>query len=515
MAASSKPSAVHFTLVFFILLSAILGVMYWVTYRNLDEKLADLKKAKDESTADKAATNKVLDQLEAVKKVAGLPFPEVGETDPKPNTAIGDANNTIAKNAPEVQPATLTAAVNKLNEEKTTASSDRDSALTNQKTTQKEYTELDNVYKAKLAEQTTARTKADTDLADLAKKKEEEIAQKLADIETLKKEIASAQAELGEEKDAHAKTTKELNQRVTFLKIINERLQGEIDGLRKTSFEAPDGNIRWVDHEAKLVWINLGSADNLHTRTTFSVYTRNTSGVASDTKDIKGAIEVTLIRGPHEAEARIIKEDIYRPMAKGDPVYTPLWSPGGTEQFAFVGKIDIDGDGIDDRDRLHEVIGAARARISNEVDDKGVLYVHGKVATEPEINEETKFLVLGTMPEMAEAALPEERDVIKKIFDYRKKMMDAAREHAVRPVKLSDFLSYIGYVPERRLFRPGEEGKFMLRAGAHSTGTSNKNSISTGRKSTGTTADVYSGDKNIKAKSSTGSTAKVFRAAGK
>ena len=123
--------------------------------------------------------------------------------------------------------------------------------------------------------------------------------------------------------------------------------------------------------DTKLVWINRGEADALRKGTTFSVYKQINKGVARGSQDIKGAIEVTRIVGPHQAEARITRSKIDDPIVTGDPIYTPLWRAGVKEKFAFVGLIDLDNDGVSDRDVLHDLVNAANGEIVDEVDDQG------------------------------------------------------------------------------------------------------------------------------------------------
>jgi hypothetical protein len=186
-------------------------------------------------------------------------------------------------------------------------------------------------------------------------------------------------------------------------------------------------------------------------------------------------------------------------MAAGDPVYTPLWSPGRAQDFAFVGLIDLDGDKQSDRDLLHEIVSTAGARISLEVDDDG------KLRGDP-ISERTKFLVIGELPNIIDAALPEEKEKIAAIAKHYKDLATAAREHGVTIVSLSDFLNYIGFKTQRRLFKPGSEAGYNLKAGTRGASVEKAYNHPSGK-----TSGVYSGNKNLRPKSSTGTTSKLFR----
>ena len=119
----------------------------------------------------------------------------------------------------------------------------------------------------------------------------------------------------------------------------NAKLRQQVDEIQDISFETADGRISFVDHGRNLVWINLGEADSLPIRTGFSVYTKANHGIGRRSMtDIKGKIEITRVIGAHLAEARILKEDIYRPMAEGDPIYSPLFNAGRSEKILHRGQ---------------------------------------------------------------------------------------------------------------------------------------------------------------------------------
>jgi len=197
-------------------------------------------------------------------------------------------------------------------------------------------------------------------------------------------------------------------------------------------------------------------------------------------------------------------------MAKGDQIYSPLWSSTHDEAFSIVGIVDLDGDGKDDRDLFREIVSTAGATIDNDVDEKGVLRVNGKIEDKPKITERTKFLVIGKIPDIAESADPDEIATIQKILGYQKDLQDAATERGVRVVSLGDFLNYIGYKSQRRLFVPSSDMPYNLKSASHSTGVGDASGSS--RTSSGATSGAYSGDKAVKTRSnSADGTGKVFR----
>src|SRR5690606_1303580 len=109
--------------------------------------------------------------------------------------------------------------------------------------------------------------------------KAEQIAGKQTEIDTLRGELSKLNLELETEREARIQETRRYNRELTQLETTNDSLRLQLNDVTRQSFERPDGMIRWVDHLSDLVWINLGSADNLTERTTFSVYTKSHDGV--------------------------------------------------------------------------------------------------------------------------------------------------------------------------------------------------------------------------------------------
>lgn len=519
MAASSKPTGVHVALAVSILLNIVLFVCWLVVWRGMNGS-SDMKRELDSakskaSEADKTA-RKSLDEIEILRTTSGYKYPDVGDPQ-QPNSMAGAMKQDIAVYGQGVSDPTLHGTIEKLYQLAVNTAKARDDLQEELAKERAAFEQAKSELNAEMTQVKNARDQAKKDQVAADSQHKEEIDRKEADLALLRKEIKSAQDELDEYRASAEKQIAELKTRVNNLLVINQKIGTELDEKTRPSFEIPDGYVRMVDSFAHMVWIGLGEADGLKPRTTFSVYKKINHGVGRGTKkgmvgaeDIKGSIEVTRIMGPNLSEARILTEDQFNPISKGDPIYSPLWSPGRGETFSVIGMTDLDGDGKDDPDLFSELLATAGASIDNRVDPKGVLTVNGKIEDKPRITEKTKFLVIGKIPEIADTADPEEMNNIKKISEFREELEKSARERGVRVVSLGDFLNYVGYKPQRRLFVPGGDVPWNLKSGSHSTSVDETGGASS-RRSSGATSGLYSPDQAKKAKSGGSVTNKTFR----
>ncbi|MBI3865589.1 MAG: hypothetical protein HY290_27260 [Planctomycetia bacterium] len=522
MAASSKPTGVHVALIIFVLISIACGVGWLLAYKG-SGSISDLRKERDEAKdSDKKAADLLRtrdDDIKRMKDLVGPNYEEIGDGT-NPNSFAGEVKKLMADYGQGIVDPTLKGTIIKLHQAMRDASDSRDKLQLQLAVELSQFEQKLSEAKKELDTEKNARATADKGKSDADKIHKEEIDKKDADIAEYKKSYSDLQTQYDELKESSDKRIAELEKRISGLVSINKKLANELDEKTRPSFDVPSGQIRFVDTVGKKVWIDIGEAEGLKPRMTFSVYKKQHSGVGRGTvkgtvggEDIKAAIEVTRIMEPHLSEARILTEDIYNPIMKGDPIYSPLWSAGHDEAFSFVGIIDLNGDKKDDRDSLKELVATAGATIDNDIRPEGVLIVNGKTEDKPKVTEHTKFVVIGKIPEIADTADADEIAKLQKVNEYRKDLEDAARERGVRVVSLSDFLTYIGYKNQRRLFVPGGDVPYNLKSGAHSAGVGEASGSK--RQSSGQTSAAYSGDKALKPKGRGDGTSKVFRGGGK
>lgn len=491
--AASKPTAVHFSLIFFVMLTLICGVMAYLNFKDLGEANAKLDQAQKDSQRDGAAVRKLDEELQALKKLIGNEQEDVGLDNKTENTVIGATEKDIKTHAEVLAEPTIKNTLIKLSGQLNQTKNQLAQEQAAKNALEAQFLALKSELDKVVDQHKKARDSSEKDLADNQKIKEEEIGAKDQQIAALQKENEEILIELDQLRETGAKKIKDLENKISTYASLTDTLRSRLDSVQKYSFEKPDGVIRTVDNSTGVVWINLGEADRLPKGMTFSVYGKSHQGIGRGQEDIIGAIEVTKILGPHLAEARIVGDNIYEPISPADPIYTPLWGVGRPETFSISGIIDLDGDGKSDMDQLRQIIENANAKIDNEVTEDGERLGNG-------LTVHTKFLVLGESPNIDDAKTDEQRDKMQVLLSKMKEINDEARLKAVRVVGINDFLSYIGYKPQRRLFIPGSGVPSKIKAGAKQTGVNDVSS--------GTVSGAYKGNKRLRNQVFTGQSGK-------
>ena len=208
------------------------------------------------------------------------------------------------------------------------------------------------------------------------------------------------------------------------------------------SFDIPDGVVANIDQVRELAYINLGSADALSVGTTFSVYETGVGG-GRNTEDVKAAIEVITVVGPHLSECRIKNQD--RPIANGDPIYNPTFTSGLQPEIALAGRLE----GVD-RGQLLRLISGSGAKVVVQLTDDGEFVdannnLLTKQQAEKAISIRTKFLVIAHLADASEMADEQQKATFERIEKNTDWLRDAALEHGVYEIGLSNFLEYIEY----------------------------------------------------------------------
>jgi hypothetical protein len=269
-----------------------------------------------------------------------------------------------------------------------------------------------------------------------------------AAVDKTRKELAEQTAKLTTQIKTAEDTVKDLRQ-------AERGLSGRLKELTNESFERPHGQVTWVNQRNKTCYINLGRADGLQRQVTFSVYDNNINTLevpdATDERKKgkkkdestprKASIEVSEILEDHLAECRILDDSIKNPILPGDQLFTPAWRPGQKLQFALVGRMNIDNDREDDRQKVRNMIESNGGEIVAEVLDNGKL--EGKISVN------TRFLVIGDRPEDASD------DKVRASFND---IIGAAERNGVQQISIRDLVAMMGYKGTDRTVTLGRGG---------------------------------------------------------
>ncbi|KAA5543661.1 hypothetical protein FYK55_10675 [Roseiconus nitratireducens] len=245
----------------------------------------------------------------------------------------------------------------------------------------------------------TAQQKAETERENLAKELADEQSQfatyrndMLQKMEQAKDSKTKSERRLQELQRQAGSERNQLTQKAQLLENTIETQKLELNRLRSDRFENVQGEIRYVLRGGNIVSINLGSADALRPGITFGVIDRDETSRLQDA-NVKASIQVTKIRGPHLAEARVVAQPaIGNPIIEGDGVYSPFWAPGRTVRIALAGDIDIDGDDRPDNEALEGMIQAAGAEVAARVLPSGEI--------EGNLDAGVRFMVVGETPDL-------------------------------------------------------------------------------------------------------------------
>lgn len=215
-----------------------------------------------------------------------------------------------------------------------------------------------------------------------------------------------------------------------------------------------DARLTNVDRENGTVWLNIGEQQNVKPQITFSVYDKSQSRLVHNPAIVKARIEVVETR-ENSSIARIVEET--DPIEVGDIVDSPAWKARGSEHFALSGISDLNSDGVaDDRDRttLMKHLNHYGAVIDVEITSEGA-----REPADGQLTDQTKWLVVGDVP-------------AHKVSKQHLKLVEEAREQGVRIVALQDFLTYMGWKPESRIYLPAPDRNQVIRINAsHSSVT--------------------------------------------
>jgi len=235
--------------------------------------------------------------------------------------------------------------------------------------------------------------------------------------------------QLAEWEIRHMEAQRNLQRQIALWKSRYAGLREQWETVQLDKFESPHGKLAAVRGREGIVIVDLGDADHLRRGLVFNVYDRDTTNVM--TAPIKGEIEIARTLSEHEAEARILDEDLKDPLLPGDKIFTPIWQPGRKRHFALAGLLDVNGDGKSDSAKVRNLIIDAGGKIDATVDENGRRT--GKITVE------TRYIIVGRRPP-AVASLGGDPQAMENL-------LAEAKEFGVDQISVARFCNLVGYRP--------------------------------------------------------------------
>jgi len=476
--ASKDSNGLVISLSIFVLLTIGLGVAWYMTWAHSADVQRQLAVAQDAERNSKGIITDQNSQLNVLKQVIGHGNAE-SPTDLVVNgvrAGIAALAGNGAAGAQSLEPALIKTAT------------DRDVNIA-------AATERLLLAQAKAAELTAAIANHDNTIKSMqtqVAEKEDELRKKEAlhgeQLNAREKQIDELKISIREEQDKFTTLQTQSSRQIEELENdIREKREALIVLTQKAreqedlSFEREDGRLVFVDQSSLTGSIDLGSRDELRVGTTFSVYKKNNSGVGRrSNEDIKGKIEVIRITGDHSAVVRIVDQLEGNPLAKEDPIYSPIFASGQRLEIAVAGLLDFDGNPGGDRDEFIRLVSGANAKIAIQISDDAKLVDQNKnELTEADpigmlITEKTRFLIIGDLGETNQTQDSVKQALYQKMQQNASKMKNAALNHGVHVISLSSFLEYIGYSRKNITFKPGDRFPGFLTNGGLSASVSSE-----------------------------------------
>ena len=135
------------------------------------------------------------------------------------------------------------------------------------------------------------------------------------------------------------------------------------------------------------IYINLGRADGLRPSVRFGVVNSDESRVADAQPKARIEVVEVISGSEHLSRCKVLSDRTPITILRGDSIYSPAWQPGRKVEFALAGKLDINGDGIDDRETIKTLIAQNGGLVTMDLPPTG--------KGSGELSVTTRWLVIG------------------------------------------------------------------------------------------------------------------------
>ncbi len=235
--------------------------------------------------------------------------------------------------------------------------------------------------------------------------------------------------------DAIASHREELEQlKAQLLDLDSQMRKLVLERTRHTTSQFQvDGRVISIQPGSETAYISLGKGDGVFPNLTFAVFDPQELG--KDEPEAKGYIRIVNVL-QDSSEVRVINHKSASPVVRGDVLVNAVYDIERPFRFALVGKLDINGDGRDDRAMVVDMI----KRFGGIVDEKASV--------------DTDYIVVGNDPlsgiRMGDAVTPQERartDSLRTEHEEMARALDLAQRVMIPVLNQNRFMTLVGMQP--------------------------------------------------------------------
>lgn len=304
----------------------------------------------------------------------------------------------------------------------------------------RELENIDNVNQAELTKQQQAAQQAQTDLAGEHTKYEDIFDQQRAQVDNLTTQLAQLRAEYDSLSNQLNSQQNSYENRLTeMLATLNDfRTRAEKD---EVVLDTADGYVTSVDYSGRRVRLNVTRSMGARPQMILAVFDADAPGLPTD----KPKARIKLLQVNERDSVASIEEEFNKtnPIRSGDQVYSAAWSPNQPQRFALIGKIDMNRDGVDDRDDLKRLINAAGGVVDYDIPEPGAGQEQG------ELNARISYYIIDERDPLrtpSNARAVQQMTLAEQEFAQRRtEVIEQARRFGIRPLPVERLLASLGY----------------------------------------------------------------------
>jgi hypothetical protein len=207
-------------------------------------------------------------------------------------------------------------------------------------------------------------------------------------------------------------------------------LKGKLETFGKIPTEmAADGHVVKVAEQGSVAYADIGKKDGVLLGMPFSVFSPAELG----REEPKPKASVRVVRIMDDASELRVTVQGNDPIVAGDVLHNPVYDRGRRLRFLLIGKIDVDGDGVDDSGSLKALIQELGGRV------------------ETELSVQTDYLIAGEQPAVVAAPAPDAGPMERQLYEEARvafvaytAAMDRAKDFGIPILSLNRFLGLMG-----------------------------------------------------------------------